>query len=114
MVKDLLIANSIEKRLLWPEEEIDAENAFLLVGDMPYARVSSCDPRTTIREWRCTCSGMYHKLKQLFAEPGYSSWLIACTTIAQIDYHIQAVWNNPMVAFSMCTVTCFLIYHKAK
>ena len=85
MVKDLLKSKAVEKRLLEPEVDIDLESAFLLVRDMPYTRASSRDPETTIREWRGTCSGKHYLLKQLFAELGYSSRLIACTTVAQIN-----------------------------
>ena len=85
MVLDLLKSKAVEKGLMRPEEEINAEKAYLLVRDMPYTRASSRDPETTIREWRGTCSGKHYLLKQLFEELGYSSRLIACTTVAQID-----------------------------
>jgi hypothetical protein len=52
---------------------------------MPYTRASSRDPGTTIQEWRGTCSGKHYLLKQIFRELGYSSKLIVCTTVAQID-----------------------------
>jgi len=76
---------AIEKGLLEPEEEIDAEKAFTLVRDMPYTRASSRSSETIIDEWRGTCSGKHYLLKKLFAELGYSSKLIACTTVAHID-----------------------------
>jgi hypothetical protein len=85
MLLELLKSKAIAKGLLKPEEEITAEKAFLLVRDMPYIRASSRDPKTTIREWQGTCSGKHYLLKQLFGELGYSSRLIACTTVAQID-----------------------------
>jgi len=85
MLLEQLKARAIVKGLLRPEEEITVEKAFYLVRDMPYIRASSRDPETTIREWQGTCSGKHYLLKQLFAELGYSSQLIACTTVAQID-----------------------------
>jgi hypothetical protein len=85
MLLDILKSKAIEKGLLKPEEDIDAEKAFTLVRDMPYTRASSRDPETIIKEWRGTCSGKHYLLKKLFAELGYSSKLIACTTIAHID-----------------------------
>lgn len=80
-----LKSKAVERGLLKPEEEVDAEKAFLLVRDMPYTRASSRDPETTIHEWRGTCSGKHYLLKVLFSELGYASRLIACTTVAQID-----------------------------
>jgi len=85
MLLDTLKSKAIEKGLLSPGEEIDAEKAFTLVRDMPYVRASSRDPETTIQEWRGTCSGKHYLLKGLFAELGYSSRLIACTTVTHID-----------------------------
>ena len=85
MLLDILKSKAIEKGLLKPEEDINAEKAFALVRDMPYTRASSRDPETIIREWRGTCSGKHYLLKKLFAELGYSSRLIACTTVAHID-----------------------------
>lgn len=92
MIIELLKTKAVENGLLRPAEKIDAESAFLLVRDMPYTRASSRHPETTIREWRGTCSGKHYLLKQLFAELGYSSRLIACTTVAQIDP--QTVWGK--------------------
>ena len=85
MLLDVLKLKAIEKGLLKPGEEIDAEKAFTLVRDMPYTRASSRDSETIISEWRGTCSGKHYLLKKLFAELGYSSRLIACTTVAHID-----------------------------
>ena len=85
MLLDVLKSKAIEKGLLKPEEEIDAEKAFALIRDMPYTRASSRDSETIIEEWRGTCSGKHYLLKKLFAELGYSSKLIACTTVAHID-----------------------------
>ena len=85
MLLDILKPKAIEKGLLKPDEEIDAEKAFQLVRDMPYTRASSRDPETIIGEWRGTCSGKHYLLQGLFAELGYSSRLIACTTVAHID-----------------------------
>ena len=85
MLLDTLKSKAIEKGLLTPGEEIDAEKAFTLVRDMPYVRASSRDLETTIQEWRGTCSGKHYLLKGLFAELGYPSRLIACTTVSHID-----------------------------
>lgn len=82
---DALSSKAIEKGLLEPEDIIDAKKAFTLVRDMPYTRASSRDSRTIIDEWRGTCSGKHYLLKKLFAELGYSSKLIACTTVAHIN-----------------------------
>jgi len=82
---DVLKSKAVEKGQLKPEEEINAEKAFTLVRDMPYTRASSRDSETIIEEWRGTCSGKHYLLKKLFAELGYSSKLIACTTVTFID-----------------------------
>ena len=85
MLLNVLKSKAIEKGLLKLEEEIDAEKAYTLVRDMPYTRASSRDSETIIEEWRGTCSGKHYLLKKLFSELGYSSRLIACTTVAHID-----------------------------
>jgi hypothetical protein len=85
MLLEILKSQAVERKLLNPAEEIDAEKAFLLVRDMPYIRASSRDPQTILREWRGTCSGKHYLLKGLFAELGYASRLIACTTVVHID-----------------------------
>ena len=85
MLLDTLKSKAIEKGLLRSEDEIDAEKAYTLVRDMPYTRASSRDSETIIEEWRGTCSGKHYLLKKLFAELGYSSRLIACTTVTLID-----------------------------
>ena len=85
MLLETLKTKALERGLLKPQEEIDLEKAFLLVRDMPYSRASSRDPETIIQEWRGTCSGKHYLLKSLFAELGYSSRLIACTTVTHID-----------------------------
>jgi len=85
MLLETIKSKAVEKGLLKPDEEIDAEKAFTLVRDMPYTRASSRDSETIISEWRGTCSGKHYLLKKLFAELGYSSRLIACTTVANVD-----------------------------
>jgi hypothetical protein len=85
MLVEILKSEAIDRGLLQPEQEIDAEKAFLLVRDMPYVRASSRDPKVIIREWRGTCSGKHYLLKGLFTELGYKSRLIACTAVTQID-----------------------------
>jgi hypothetical protein len=85
MLLQVLKVKAVEKGLLEPEDEMDAEKAFILVRDMPYIRASSRDPETIINEWRGTCSGKHYLLKRLFAELGYSSRLMACTTVTHVD-----------------------------
>ena len=85
MIIEKLKSKAVAKGLLEPDSEIDLEKAFLLVRDMPYARASSRLPEMLIDEWRGTCSGKHYLLKQLFAELGYQSKLIACSTVEQID-----------------------------
>jgi len=92
MLLEILKSKAIEKGLLKPKDEIDIEKAFLLVRDMPYTRASSGDRETIIGEWRGTCSGKHYLLKGLFAELGYSSRLIACTTLTHIDP--KKVWGK--------------------
>lgn len=76
---------AIEKGLLNPEDQLGLEEAFRLVRDMPYKRASNREPETTIREWRGTCSGKHYLLRSLFSELGFSSKLIACSTVEMID-----------------------------
>lgn len=85
MYLETLKSNAVERGLLKTGEEIDTEKVFLLVRDMPYTRASSRDPDVLMREWRGTCSGKHYLLKGLFAELGYNSRLIACTTVVHID-----------------------------
>jgi len=85
MLIETLKSNAIERGLLESGAEIDIEKAFLLVRDMPYTRASSRDPTVIMQEWRGTCSGKHYLLKGLFSELGYSSRLIACTTVVHID-----------------------------
>jgi hypothetical protein len=92
MLLELLKSKAVAKGLLKPEEEIDLEKAFQLVRDMPYIRASSRDPEAIIREWRGTCSGKHYLLKGLFAELGYSSHVVACTTEGYMDP--QKVWGK--------------------
>ena len=88
MLLEALKSKAVERGVLKPEEEIDAEKAFLLVRDMPYIRASSRDAETIIQEWRGTCSGKHYLLKGLFAELGFNSRLIACTAVTHIDPEI--------------------------
>lgn len=92
MLLELLKSKAIDKGLLKPQDDVDLEKAFLLVRDMPYIRASSRDPETIIMEWRGTCSGKHYLLKGLFAELGYASRLMACTTVTQIDP--RKVWGK--------------------
>jgi hypothetical protein len=88
MYLEILKSEAVERGLLKSEEDINAEKAYTLVRDMPYTRASSRDSETIIREWRGTCSGKHYLLKKLFAELGYSSRLIACTTVTHIDPNV--------------------------
>jgi hypothetical protein len=85
MLLENLKSEAIDRGLLNPDDEIDAAMAFQLVRDMPYARASSRDPQTIIKEWRGTCSGKHYLLKDLFEELGHFSRLIASTTVEQLD-----------------------------
>jgi hypothetical protein len=85
MLLQTLKSKAMAMDLIRPEDDIDAERAFLLVRDMPYTRASSRDPETIIAEWRGTCSGKHYLLRALFAELGYSSRLIVCTTVTYLD-----------------------------
>jgi hypothetical protein len=85
MLLETLKSEAIQRGLLKSDEEIDIRKAFFLVRDMPYTRASSRDLETIIHEWRGTCSGKHYLLKKLFAELGYQSKLIACTTVNHID-----------------------------
>ena len=85
MLLEILKSKAFERELLKSGDDIDLEKAYYLVRDMPYIRASSRDPETIIKDWRGTCSGKHYLLKKLFAELGFSSRLIACTTINLID-----------------------------
>ena len=85
MLLETLKSEAVQRGLLNPDEIIDIKKAFFLVRDMPYTRASSRDSETIIREWKGTCSGKHYLLKNLFAELGYKSKLIACTTVNHID-----------------------------
>ena len=85
MLLETIKSEAVQRGLVKPEEEIDIKKAFFLVRDMPYTRASSRDSETIIHEWRGTCSGKHYLLKKLFAELGYQSKLIACTTVNHID-----------------------------
>lgn len=76
---------AVARNLLAPEAELDAETAFRLVRDMPYLRASDSRSETLIREWRGTCSGKHYLLKDLYAELGIPSHVIACTHVAYFD-----------------------------
>jgi len=85
MLLETLKSEAIQRGLHKPEEEIDLKKTFFLVRDMPYTRASSRDSEVIIHEWKGTCSGKHYLLKKLFAEFGYKSKLIACTTVNHID-----------------------------
>lgn len=85
MLLERLKLRAVEKGLASRNDEIDAAKAFYLVRDMPYTRASSRDPEVIISEWRGTCSGKHYLLRALFAELGYSSRLVICTTVTHLD-----------------------------
>lgn len=80
-----LKSEAVRRGLIDPATEIDAALAFTLVRDMPYRRASDRRPKTTIAEWRGTCSGKHYLLEALFGELGLPSQVMACTTVYPID-----------------------------
>jgi hypothetical protein len=78
-------AKAVERGLLEPDAEMNARTTFKLVRDMPYMRASDRQPETLIREWRGTCSGKHYLLKDLYAEMGIPSRVMACTHVAHFD-----------------------------
>lgn len=82
---ETLRLEALRRGLLEEDAVMDAAAAFALVRDMTYQRASDRQPETLIREWRGTCSGKHYLLKQLFAELGIPSRLIACTTETRLD-----------------------------
>jgi hypothetical protein len=81
----LLQTEAATRGLIDPTTPIDLALAFTLVRDMPYRRASSRIPETIIQEWQGTCSGKHYLLKALFAELGYASRVIACSTVTKVD-----------------------------
>lgn len=81
---ELLKEEAIRRGLLTPEDILDADKAFKLVRDMPYRRASDRQPETIIRQWQGTCSGKHYLLQALFAELGFESQVMACTTITPV------------------------------
>ena len=94
---ELLQSEAVKRGLLGPATEIDAAKAFALVRDMLYLRASSREPKTTILEWRGTCSGKHYLLKALFAELGLRSRVMACTTELQVDPNDVTVELRPIL-----------------
>jgi hypothetical protein len=85
---DLLATEAEQRGLKEPGKEVDLAEAFCLVRDMPYQRASDRQPETLIREWQGTCSGKHYLLKALFAEMGYRSQVMACTSIQPIEANL--------------------------
>ncbi len=81
----LLKTEAVQRGVMPPEVELDPGLVFTLVRDMPYRRASDRKPETTISEWRGTCSGKHYLLQALFAELGFKSQVVACTTVTPID-----------------------------
>jgi hypothetical protein len=85
-------------------DQLDPPTAFRLVRDMPYRRAQDRLPRTTIREWRGTCSGKHYLLKSVFAELGLDSTLMASThyipveVIASLPASVREVTGGNPVA----------------
>lgn len=82
---ELMKAEAVQRKLINLSQELDLCTVFTLVRDMPYKRASDRRPKTLIKEWRGTCSGKHYLLKTLFAELGYPSKIMACTSVTQFD-----------------------------
>ncbi len=65
-----------ERGLIEAGAVLDADAVFRLVRDMPYLRASDRLPRTTVAEWRGTCSGKHYLLRALLEELGIPVVLI--------------------------------------
>jgi hypothetical protein len=91
-----LYNEAIQREIIEPGTKIDLATAFALVRDMPYQRASDRQPETIISEWRGTCSGKHYTLKALIAELGYSSELIACTCVEDIDESLLTPELHPL------------------
>jgi hypothetical protein len=98
------VLRSEARRRGFDVDELDAPTAFRLVRDMPYRRAHDRLPRTTIREWRGTCSGKHYLLKSVFEELGLASRLMASThyipdeVIASLPASIREVTGGKPVA----------------
>lgn len=85
---------------------------FELVRDMPYARASSHEPETVIREWRGTCSTKHELLAALYAELGILSTIYACTQEIRLPEGAApelAAWNGEPVI----DVHNYLVLHES-
>jgi hypothetical protein len=80
-----LKSEAVRRGLSDPDVALEAASVFALVRDMPYQRASDRLPETIINEWRGTCSGKHYLLKALFAELGFPSQIMACTTAVPVD-----------------------------
>ena len=94
-----LHSKALQHRLIDTGAEMNLETIFALVRDMPYQRASDRKPETIIAEWRGTCSGKHYTLQALFAELGYRSDVVACTSIEPIAENIitpelRPLWEN--------------------
>ncbi len=107
------------QRSLWPlpgkdaAHPLGAPEAFSLVRDMPYGQASSCEPLTTIREWRGTCSGKHYLLRTLFSELGLRADLMACTTriTAANAVYLPAAERELLRDSSVIAIHNYLILH---
>jgi hypothetical protein len=84
MLIDRLKSTALQRGLIQPQTPIGLAEAYALVRDMPYQRASDRRPETLIAEWRGTCSGKHYLLRDLFAELGYPSHVMACTSVESL------------------------------
>ena len=89
---------ALQRGLIDPHTPIGPAEAFSLVRDMPYQRASDRRPETLIAEWRGTCSGKHYLLRDLFAELGYPSHVMACTSVQeltadQVPTELHDLWS---------------------
>ena len=81
----LLKSEAVRRGAIAPHAVLDAGLVYSLVRDMPYRRASDRQPETIITEWRGTCSGKHYLLQALFAELGFKSQVMACTTVTPVE-----------------------------
>jgi hypothetical protein len=95
---DLLKEEALRRGLLAPGAALDAPQVFRLVRDMRYHRASNRQPETILAEWQGTCSGKHYLLRDLFAELGLPSTVMACTVampVAERDVkpEVRPLWE---------------------
>jgi hypothetical protein len=82
---EFLKSEAVRRGLFDPDATLDPAIVFTLVRDMPYRRASDRRPQTIIAEWQGTCSGKHYLLRDLFAEMGLPSQVMACTAVTPLD-----------------------------